>query len=106
MSKADVAAERKDECFVGGQMQWWKEIPIDQGIALPISGHNRNARLAQRLDIAVDRSLADFKMRGKIFGAGVAAPASLELKDNSQEAIGSIHTCTLCRVIGTRCLPL
>ena len=87
-------------------MQWWEEIPIDQGIALPIGGHNRNACFAQRLDIAVDRALADFKVRGEIFCATVVAPASLELKDDSQKAICSIHMITLCRAIGNVVLAI
>jgi hypothetical protein len=87
-------------------MEWREEIAIDQGIALSICGDNWDARLAQRLNIAIDRSLADLKVCGEIFGSAVAAPAPLELKDDGQEAIGSIHTLTLCRVIGTRCLPL
>jgi hypothetical protein len=52
------------------------------------------------LDIAVARALADFKVRGEIFGATVAAPASLELEDNGQETIGSIYKITLCRATG------
>jgi hypothetical protein len=59
-----------------------------------------------RLHIAVDRVLADFKVRGEIFGAAVAAPASLEFKHDGQEAIGSIHRLHSDVSLRLWCLPL
>src|SRR5262249_27281222 len=82
-------AKQQDQRLVGGEAQRRQEVALQQGVALPRRRDDGHAGLAQRLDVAVDRALANLEGGRQVLGALFAA--RLKLKDDREQTIGAVH---------------
>src|SRR5579885_322819 len=85
-----LAAQQQYRRLIGAEAQRGQKIALHQRVAAPRRRDQRHARLAQRLNVSIDRALACLKRLRQVFGA--ASPAPLQLQHNRQQTICSIHS--------------